>query len=128
MSLLLDTHALIWWWLNDQKLSPAARAELDKGEQPVFISAVSALEIAIKVRLGKLAAMNEAVVRYAELAANDGFEMISVTTHQALSAGSLPGTHRDPFDRLIAAQALDAGHTVITRDPEFAAFGCKTLW
>ncbi len=128
MGLLLDTHAAIWWWLDSSRLSATARAAIIAEPQSVYISAVTAIEIAIKFRIGKLAEFGDPKRRFPELLAADDFESLAITPSHALAAGLLAGAHRDPFDRLLAAQALEEGLTVVTRDPELAAFGCKVLW
>jgi PIN domain nuclease of toxin-antitoxin system len=125
---LLDTHALIWWWLADRTLSAAARDVLEARGGTIFVSAVSGIEIAIKVRLGKLPTMTESLTRFDELVAGDSFVHLPVAHHHAIRAGLLEGTHRDPFDRMLAAQALIEDLTVITRDRAFADFGCKVAW
>jgi PIN domain nuclease of toxin-antitoxin system len=125
---LLDTHTLLWWWLSDRALSQAARAVLEARQGKIFVSAVAAIEIAIKVRLGKLPSMAEALTRFDALVDGDSFVHLPISHHHAIRAGVLEGDHRDPFDRLIAAQALLENLVVITRDPEIARFGCKVLW
>lgn len=125
---LIDTHALVWWWLADPTLSKAARRLLESREGTIFVSAVTGIEIAIKVRLGKFPAMAESLRRFDELMENDAFVHFPIGHRHAISAGLLDGEHRDPFDRLIAAQALSENLVVITRDPEIAGFGCKVLW
>lgn len=128
MSLLLDTHTAIWWWLDSPRLGPAAREAIIAGDRPVAVSAVCGLEIAIKYRIGKLPEFGDPETRFPALMAANQFDSLHVTDAHALRAGLLPGDHRDPFDRLLAAQALIEDMTVVTRDPAFAAFGCKTLW
>ena len=125
---LLDTHALIWWWQSDPSLSPKARAVMADRENEILVSAVSGIEIAIKVRKGKLPRMADVLPIYGDAVLDDGFAHLAVNHDQAIRAGLLKGEHRDPFDRLIAAQALTARATVITRDRAFAAFGCDVLW
>ena len=94
----------------------------------ILVSSVSGYEIALKWRLGKLAMIEDPAVNYPLLMTRNKFESLAVTDAHALRAGLLSDSHRDPFDRLIAAQALEEKLTVVTRDPAFAAFGCKTLW
>lgn len=125
--LLLDTHAALWWWTDLPKLSGAARAAIESAPI-VSVSAISALEIAIKYRTGKLNAIGDPANSYRALMDRNDFREIAVTAQVALDAGLLRGLHRDPFDRVIAAQALDRGLTVVTCDAEIAAFGCRTLW
>lgn len=128
MALLLDPHAAIWWWLDSVRLGGGARRAIIAENLPVAVSVISGLEIAIKYRIGKLPEFGDPSVRYASLMANDRFTPLAVTQEHAVRAGLLPGDHRDPFDRLIAAQALAEGLTVVTCDPAFAAFGCRVLW
>lgn len=123
---LLDTHALMWWWLEDPKLSFTATAAIAEGD--VVVSSVSLYEIANKVRLGRLPALTGVLAVYRDALAGDGFRSMAVTMDHAHDAGLLTGRHCDPFNRLIAAQAMTEDMTVITRDPEIAAFGCKVLW
>ena len=128
MAYLFDTHALMWWWLGDESLSPEAARILKETDETVHVSSVSAIEIAIKVRVGRLPAMHDALMQFDELVRRDSFSHLPISHAHAREAGLLPGLHRDPFDRLIAAQSRLEGLTVITRDPQLAAFGCRTLW
>ena len=125
---MLDTHTAIWWWLDSPRLSARARTAITMEDQPVLVSAVTAIEIGIKFRIGKLSEFGDPMARLPALMAANGFDSLAVTQSHALAAGLLPGEHRDPFDRILAAQALEAGLTLVTRDPELAAFGCKVLW
>jgi PIN domain nuclease of toxin-antitoxin system len=125
--LLLDTHAALWWWREVQRLSATARDAIETSQE-IYVSAASAFEIGQKWRLGKLAMIDDPAENFPRLMAENRFLAISLTDAHTLTAGLLPGDHRDPFDRLIAAQALAEGLTVVTRDPQFAAFGCKVLW
>ncbi|MFV0624007.1 type II toxin-antitoxin system VapC family toxin [Sphingomonas sp. ac-8] len=128
MTYLLDTHALIWWWLGDPKLSAPARAAIGARGNRVAVSAVSAFEIALKVRSGQLPAMLEPLQQFEGAVIADGMIHLPLRQDHCRTAGLMAGDHRDPFDRMIAAQGLVDGLTVITRDPQFAAFGCETLW
>jgi PIN domain nuclease of toxin-antitoxin system len=125
---LTDTHTLIWWWNEDERLSESARTALVDRRNEIFASCVNAWEIANKVRIGKLPEMAPFVTSYNSLVVEDGFVHLDLRHEHALEAGLFPGTHRDPFDRLIAAQALAEDCVVITRDREFGTFGCKVLW
>jgi PIN domain nuclease of toxin-antitoxin system len=125
---LLDTHALIWWWLADPKLSVAAREAIEGEGSRIVVSAVSIYEIANKQRVGKLPALQAILAELDDAVADSGFEQLPLTSRHAVHAGLLLGDHRDPFDRMIAAQGLVERLTVITRDPEIAGFGCKVLW
>jgi PIN domain nuclease of toxin-antitoxin system len=127
-SYLLDTHALIWWWLVDPALPAAITSLMTKSDNRVHVSAISGIEIAIKVRTGKLPEMVEPLDRFDEAVVGDSFLHLPVDRHHAIRAGLMKGAHRDPFNRLLAAQALIEDLTVITRDRAFADFGCKVAW
>lgn len=125
---LFDTHALVWWWTGDKALPARVAQHVSDQRNAVFVSAVSAWEIATKCRIGKWQAAVPVFENFDELAVADGFIELSVSVANGLLAGSLPGDHRDPFDRMIAAQAICDDFTVITRDPALAALGCKVFW
>ena len=127
MRLLIDTHVALWWWRPSRLLSAAARDAI-AGADVVFVSAVTGFEIANKFRLGKLDMIGDPAMELPRLMAAHDFLPLQVSDAHALAAGLLPGHHRDPFDRIIAAQALVEGLTLVSRDPAFADFGCKVLW
>lgn len=128
MKLLLDTHALLWWWKDDPRLSKrAAIAIADEGNK-VLVSAASAWEIATKHRLGKLPGAESAVRKFSELIIADGFDHLAVSYHHALTAGGYAIEHRDPFDRILAAQSLIEGATLVTNDAVMKLFRIKCLW
>ena len=124
---LLDTHSLIWWWAEAGRLSTAARDIIESGDR-IVISIASIWEIAIKTASGKLSAIEDFQRDYRPLMARNGFEALAITDDHALMAGFLPGWHRDPFDRMLAAQAVIEDLVVVTRDPQLARLGCRTLW
>ncbi|WP_017671891.1 type II toxin-antitoxin system VapC family toxin [Blastomonas sp. AAP53] len=126
--LLFDTHALIWWWNDNPLLSQGVRRRLLDPSGSIYVSAASAWEVATKVRLGKWAEAEEAAELFESLCDRNGFELLPVSVAHGLLAGALPGEHRDPFDRMIAAQAIHDDLVVITRDPALAALGCATFW
>lgn len=128
MGFLLDTVALVLWWSEDDRLGARARQVLVDGGELIHLSAISVWEIANKNRIGKLDAFGNFARDFDHLARRDGFVLLNVTPAHAMRAGYLPGAHRDPFDRLIAGQALVERFTVLTNDPQIAAFGCTTLW
>ncbi len=128
MKALLDTHALLWWWTDDPLLSATARSFIQNQDNTILVSAASAWEIATKHRLGKLESAAEAVSRFHELATLDAFEHLPVTSLHALRAGTLEVDHRDPFDRMLAAQCELEGVPLITCDAAFAGFRVRTMW
>jgi len=126
---LLDTHALIWWWLGDPSLSARSREIMSsRGDGSIHVSAVSGIEIALKVRAGKLPAMAEVIEAFDANVGEEDFRHLDIRHDHAVQAGLMPGEPRDPFDRILAAQALIEGMTVVTRDPALRALGCKVIW
>lgn len=128
MRLLVDTHALAWWYLGDSRLSAPARAALLDGGNEILISPISAWEIATKYRSGRWPEASALATRFRELVDADGFHRLPLNEAHALRAGRFTQLHRDPFDRMLAAQCEIEGLTLVTRDPVFAAFHCPTLW
>lgn len=128
MRLLLDTHALLWWLLDHAQLSQAARNAIGTESHAVFVSAVSAWELATKHRLGKLGQAGEVVDRYDELIVANRFSHLPIAHLHSLKAGQYAIEHRDPFDRMLAAQSELEGLILVTRDPAFELFGSRTLW
>ena len=128
MRLLLDTHALLWWGREPQRLGPAARVEIDSEDNERFVSAVSAMEISTKFRLGKLPEAFALAKAFADETAAAGFEHLPITVEHAQLAGNLPMDHRDPFDRLLMAQALLEGMALVSNETVFDSFGVSRLW
>jgi PIN domain nuclease of toxin-antitoxin system len=128
VKLLLDTHALLWWWTNDARLSALARAAIADEANDIWVSAASAWEIATKHRLGKLQEAADAVSRCNELVAADGFNHLAMNYLHALRAVGYTHEHRDPFDRMLAAQAELEGATLVSCDPVIAQMGVRLLW
>ncbi len=123
MRLLLDTHALLWWLADDPKLASEAAAAIGKRSSAVMVSAASAWEIAIKQALAKLEAPSD-LENQLEL---NGFEPLPITVAHAYSAGTLPRHHDDPFDRMLVAQAMAEGLTIVTRDERIARYPVPIL-
>ena len=122
MKLLLDTHALLWWLDDDDRLERSAVEAVAQADV-VAVSAASAWEIGIKQAIGKLTGPDDLST---ELATN-GFTELPVTVAHALAAGALPPYHSDPFDSMLIAQARLEGLTLVTRDPRFAEYGVAHL-
>jgi PIN domain nuclease of toxin-antitoxin system len=128
LKLLLDTHALLWWVEDHPSLSLQARERLMGGEDDVFVSAVSAMEITTKFRLGKLPEGRRMAEAFEAEVAAEGFQPLPVSLGHAQRAGSLPIAHKDPFDRLLIAQAIIEGMTLVSNERGFDAYGVKRLW
>ena len=128
MNLLLDTCTLLWAWGQPEKLSRRLRGLLRDPHNHAWVSAASAWEVSTKHRAGKLPGRGHIVVEWEERIAQDGFRQLAISFNHALRAGSLPGSHRDPFDRMIAAQSLIETLPVATPDSEIGALGADTIW
>ncbi|MCB0915734.1 MAG: type II toxin-antitoxin system VapC family toxin [Actinobacteria bacterium] len=122
MRLLLDTHALLWW-LADAPLSTVARDLIADPTNVVYVSAASGWEISVKTALGKLVAPDDLESSLTDC----NFDSLPISFSHALAAGRLPPHHRDPFDRMLIAQAQHEGLTLITRDPRFEPYDVTTL-
>jgi PIN domain nuclease of toxin-antitoxin system len=126
--LLLDTHALIWWLLGDPALSSAARIAIADPRNDVLVSAASGWEIATKRRLGKLPLAANFAADVQGAAASQGFGELPITLGHGLAAGSLPGPHRDPFDRMMIAQAMLDDLVLVSNEAIFDRYGVRRLW
>lgn len=126
MKLLLDTHVLLWALAIPDRLSAETAGELVSPANDVFISAVTAWEIAIKQSLGKLDLPAPAETWLPDAVEQSGFCWLAIQPEDALRVGGLSWHHRDPFDRLLVAQAL-AGYTLVTRDDTLAEYGVETM-
>ena len=128
MRVLLDTHALVWSALAVSKLSRRAVNLIQDSSNEIVVSAASAWEIGTKVRLGKLDDASEFERDFLERIAEAGYTLLDVSTTHALRAGRLVGEHGDPFDRMIAAQALAEDIPVISMDTKLDIFGVYRIW
>jgi PIN domain nuclease of toxin-antitoxin system len=127
VALLVDTHVLIWWAAGDTKLPDTARHAIDN-DVDVYVSAVSVFEIATKFRIGKLpqaAAIARDVGGYV---AEQQFRPLAISVAHAQIAGALPGPSRDPFDRMLIAQAMVEDLTLVSIERSFDAYPIKRLW
>ncbi len=128
MQLLLDTHTFLWWVIDDERLSQAARRAIADDENDVLISAASAWEITTKHRVGKLPAAEALADDVVGKIALEGFGELSISVDDAARAGALPGPLRDPFDRMLIAQALSRNHIVISNESLFDLYAVRRLW
>jgi len=125
--LLADTHVVLWALLRPGLLDRATARALRSASNELLVSAASLWEVAIRERLGKLRLPGPPEDWLPPALDRTGFEVLAIQGAHALAAGSLPPHHRDPFDRMIAAQALAERLTVVTRDKQFAAYGVEVL-
>jgi PIN domain nuclease of toxin-antitoxin system len=128
MRLLLDTHALLWWLDGDRRMSKRARTLVGRDTNEVFVSAASAWEISTKSRLGKLPGAADVAADIPGAVANQGFLPLAITLQHAQRAGQLTTQHRDPFDRMLAAQALIEGLPIVSNDEALDVFELTRLW
>ena len=128
MRVLLDTHAFLWWLAGDEQLSDAARAAIADEDNDVFVSAASAWEIATKHRIGKLPAVAAVVADLDGVLSDQSFIGLSISIRHGQTAGALPGPHRDPFDRMLIAQAILDDLTLVSNERAFDAYGVRRLW
>jgi len=125
--ILLDTHALLWWWKTEEQLSSAARKAMESDSNTIVISAAVAWEIAIKTKTGRIH-FDQALASWNELIAEDHFTELPISSEHGISAGQLPLHHRDPFDRMLAAQAQVTGWPIISADRIFDYYGVRRIW
>ncbi len=128
MDLLLDTHTLLWWFADDAQLSGTARKLIADRSNRVMISTASVWEIATKYRLGKLPKAETLLRDLSGYLTREGFEVLQLTLSAALRAGLLPGLHRDPFDRMLVAQALEGDLLLVSIDARLDGFGPRRAW
>jgi PIN domain nuclease of toxin-antitoxin system len=125
---LLDSHALLWWWFDPDRLSTAVRELLTNPASPVLVSAASVWELSLKHHQGKLPELSGAIADLPGLLQADGFEALPISLAHGLRAGGYSQPHRDPFDRMLAAQAELDRLVLLTADPQLSTFPCQTLW
>ncbi len=128
MKLLLDTHALIWWLAGDEALSPRAREAIGDEDNAVAVSAASAMEVATKFRIGKLGRGELLAQNFEAIIAGQGFAELAISVRHARLAGEMNIAHKDPFDRLLIAQALAEDMMLVSNEALFDTFAVKRLW
>jgi PIN domain nuclease of toxin-antitoxin system len=128
VKVLLDTHALLWAVLSPTSLSRQATEIIADEANVVLVSAASAWEIATKVRIGKLPGAEVLERDFLDVMDDAGYTLLPINAGDALRAGRLPGQHRDPFDRMIAAQALADDLPVLSNDPKMDFFSVRRIW
>jgi PIN domain nuclease of toxin-antitoxin system len=128
MKVLLDTHAFLWWITDDGQLSTLAREAIGASENHVFVSAASAWEIFTKSRIGRLPLpqpVDGFIARHLE---ENAFQPLSITMRHTFELETLPDLHRDPFDRMLIAQALAEEMSLVTGDQAIRAYPVSTIW
>lgn len=129
MTLLLDTHALLWALGAPERIPESLREQLTDRRTRLLVSAASAFEIATQHRLGRLPEATALVHDFDGIVARFGAEPLPITARHAITAGAMDWSHRDPFDRMLAAQAMTDGVALVTADPVFAGVpGLVTCW
>jgi PIN domain nuclease of toxin-antitoxin system len=126
--LLLDTHTLLWWVSGDPQLPVRARRAIASDRHEVLVSAASAWEVTTKYRIGKLPLAGPLVVDFAKAVHAQGFTPLPITMEHGQTAGALAHAHRDPFDRMLVAQALHEQLTIVSNETVFDDLGVMRLW
>jgi PIN domain nuclease of toxin-antitoxin system len=128
LRLLLDTHALIWFFAGDERLPVGARARIEDPDATVLVSAVSAMEVTLKHRLGRLPQAGRLALEFEDVIDRYGFVGLPISVAHAESAGRLQIPHKDPFDRILIAQSLLDGLPLVSNERGFDAFGVSRIW
>ncbi len=128
MQVLLDTHALLWWLSDDPALTEPARKLIADTKNALYVSAASAWEIAIKVRLGKLSTAAHLAGDFSGYLGREGMHILPILGEHAIRAGLLPGNHKDPFDRMLIAQAQAESMPLISNEKLFDHYGIRRVW
>lgn len=128
MKTLLDTHALLWWFSDDPALTKRARRVIEETRNEIFVSAASAWEVATKVRIGKLPAAADLIAGFDGYLGREGFQTLAMSVDHAIRAGSLPGPLKDPFDRMLIAQAQADNMPIVSIEEVFDGYGLRRIW
>jgi len=126
--LLLDTHALLWWYSDDSALPESCRKLIAQSDSSVFVSAVSAWEISTKFRRGRLSSASELVQDFGGYLDQENFLSLPVSYDHGIRAGMLPGPHQDPFDRMLIAQAEIEKLFIVSNEKIFDQYGVRRVW
>ena len=128
MRILLDTHAFLWWITDHTQLSPRAKTMIQTGTNELLLSAASGWELAIKTQLGRLQWPEPPEQFIPKQMIFNNMTPLPITLHHALHVQTLPGLHRDPFDRMLVAQAQVEHLPIVTADPFIAQYQIETIW
>jgi PIN domain nuclease of toxin-antitoxin system len=119
---------LLWWLSDDPALTRAARKIIAETRNTLIVSTASAWEIAIKVRLGRLPTATDLAADFNGLIEREGFQLLAIAAEHGIRAGLLPGPHKDPFDRMLIAQAQAENMPIISNEVSFEKYGLRRLW
>jgi PIN domain nuclease of toxin-antitoxin system len=128
MKYLLDTHALLWWLADDPQLSETARDAIRSPDNDIYVSAASAWEIATKFAKGRLPSASLLLPDFRSVIEEEGFVELSISSDHMVRSAFLSGEHRDPFDRILAAQSIIEDMALISIDPQIQPLGVSTHW
>jgi len=128
LAYLLDTHTLLWWWSAPEQLSLRVLGIIRQPDHTVYVSAGSAWEIATKHRIGKLPAGATILAEWDDRMRTDRFQALPISAGHARQAGGLIHDHRDPFDRILAAQSMLEGLPILSTDAQLSALGAERIW
>ncbi len=128
MKVLLDTHTFLWWIIDSPKLSSRIRKIISDGNNDLFLSAASGWEIAIKAQLGRIKIPDKPEIFISEQMRANAIQGLPIQISHALHVYNLPSRHRDPFDRMLVAQAQLEGLPILTDDPQIAQYPVKVIW
>ncbi len=128
MRLLLDTHALVWWLADSPRLAPRVAEMVKAPDNQIFVSAVSAYEAAYKHHRGRWPEVGPLVAAFEAIVLAQGFDLLPLSAAHAIRAGAFAREHRDPFDRMLAAQALVEGLSLASRDEGMTGMGAEVVW
>ncbi len=128
MRLLLDTHTFLWWIIDSDRLSRRARSLISSGNNEIFFSAVSGWEIAVKAELGRIKLPSAPEQFVPQQISENAFQVLPLQLRHALRVFSLPSVHRDPFDRMLVAQAETEHMPLLSGDSHFHGYPVKVVW
>jgi len=128
VQLLVDTHALLWWLSNNPSLSRRARNAMAETSNELLVSAASAWEVATKVRLRRLPGAERLAADFLGVMLREGFGTLDITVDHAVRAGLLAGPLKDPFDRMLIAQAQSENLPIVTNERAFESYGVRRVW
>ncbi len=128
MKALLDTHTFLWWITDNPKLSSRVRKIIGDGKNELFLSAASGWEIAIKAQLGRIKIPNKPEIFISEQMVINAIQGLPIQISHAVHVYNLPTHHRDPFDRMLVAQAQLEGLPILTNDPQISQYTVKVIW